>query len=86
MSGPGYTVSYSQWTNPYTGASTGGQAYYSTTAQQPVVRRLAPPTPVYSFRYPGVSYGYADSSEEEEGEGEEESGMINSYTSDPVLT
>jgi hypothetical protein len=39
---------------------------------------------VYSFRYPGFGYGYADSSEEEEGE--EESGMINSYTSDPVLT
>lgn len=86
MAGSEFTVSYSQWINPYTGASTGGQAFYSTTSQQPVVRRLAPPAPAYSFRLPGVSYSYGDSKgevvekeeeeEEKEEEEEEESGMI----------
>ncbi len=79
MAGPGYTVSYSPWTNPYTGVSTGGQAYYSTSAQQPVVRRLAPPNPAYGFRYPGVSYSYGVSEDKEE----EESGMIASRRPDP---
>lgn len=71
MSNPTYTVSYSQWTNPYTGASTGGQAYYPTNTSQPAYRRLAlPTTPL--VRYPSVNYGYKEESEEEE---DEESGM-----------
>src|SRR5690242_424200 len=72
MAGPGYTVSYSPWINPYTGTSTAGQAYYSTASQQQAVRRLAPPAPPYAFRYPGVSYSYGNRESEEE----EESGTI----------
>lgn len=67
MSGLPYNVSYAQWTNPFTGTSTGGRAYYATSAQQPIVRRLVP-QPTAKFTYPGVSYGYADTKEEEGGE------------------
>jgi hypothetical protein len=81
MAGPGYTVSYSPWINPYTGASTAGSAYYTTTSQQPAVRRLTPTTQ-YSYRYPGVSYGYGES----ESEDEEGSGMTKVIASNSLLT
>ena len=67
MTGPGYTVSYSQWTNPYTGGT--GQTYYTaSSADQPPYRRLVPPSPAKVFRYPGVSYsyGYGESEEDEQ--------------------
>jgi len=81
MAGPGYNVSYSPWINPYTGASTAGQPYYSTNTQQPTVRRLTPTTPAYSFRYPGYSYSYGDSESEEE----DASGMPASRRFDVIL-
>jgi hypothetical protein len=68
----GYKVSYSPWTNPYTGVvNTPGQNFYATSStQQPVFRRLAVPAPLY--RYP---YAIASSEDEEEDE-EDESGTI----------
>jgi hypothetical protein len=77
----GYTVSYSPWTNPYTG--TGGQSFYSTTpTQQPVYRRLVLPPHAALFKYPGVEYAVEDSKDEEN----KEPGMILTSTFRPLLT